>query len=82
MIMPVERAIAAEHLELANRHVAEGQRRVEAQLTLIARLERDGHDSGPARELLRQFEKTLALQMETRDRIVEELRQGREHDFR
>ena len=75
MTMPADRAIAAEHLELANRHLAEGQRRVEGQLMLIARLDRDGHDTQPARELLRQFEKTLALQVETRDRIADELRQ-------
>lgn len=69
----VDRELARQHLELANKHVAEGQRRIEAQLALVAKLGRDGHDTTQAKGLLRQFEETLALQIQTRDRIVQEL---------
>jgi hypothetical protein len=68
-----DRAAARRHLELANKHVAEGHRRVEAQVGLVARLRRDGHDTLQARILLQQFKTSLALQVEARDRIVQEL---------
>jgi hypothetical protein len=65
--------MARHHLELANKHIADGQKRIEAQLALVAKLERDAHDTSQAKSLLQQFEETLALQLETRDRIVQEL---------
>jgi hypothetical protein len=74
---PADREIARQHLELANKHVAEGQKRIDAQLALVAKLARDGHDTVQARMLLQQFEDTLALQLETRDRIVQELGESR-----
>jgi hypothetical protein len=73
----VDRETALQHLELANKHVAEGQKRIDAQLALVAKLARDGHDTLQAKSLLEQFEQTLALQLETRDRIVQELGEGR-----
>ena len=72
----VDRELARQHLKLANRHLAEGQARVEAQIALVARLERDGHDTFQAKKLLEQFEQTLALQMQSRDRILQELGEG------
>jgi hypothetical protein len=69
----VDRAAARQYLELANKHVSEGHRRVEAQIGLVARLERGGHDTFQARMLLGQFETSLALQVEARDCIVQEL---------
>jgi hypothetical protein len=69
----VDRDGTRRHLELANKHVAEGRRRVEAQVGLVARLRRDGHDALQARILLQQFKMSLALQVEARDRIVQEL---------
>jgi hypothetical protein len=62
-----------QHLKLANKHVLDGQQRVEAQLALVAKLERGGHDTHQAKMLLAQFEQILALQLQTRDRIVQEL---------
>ena len=69
--------MARQHLALANKHVAEGQKRIDTQLALVAKLARDGHDTLQAKSLLQQFEDTLALQLETRDRIVQELGEGR-----
>ncbi|HEY5207765.1 MAG TPA: hypothetical protein VIJ63_24655 [Roseiarcus sp.] len=76
MNSPAQREIAREHLELANRHVAGGQKRVQAQRDLADQLERDGHDTDRARTLLAQFEATLAFQVEHRDRILRELADG------
>jgi hypothetical protein len=73
MLPLADRDIARRHLELANKHVAQGQRLVEAQLALVARLERDGHNTLEAKILLEQFEQILALQIETRDQILREL---------
>ena len=70
----IDRTAALEHFRLAQKHVAEGEQRVSAQGALVGRLERDGHDVTAAKALLRQFEKTLALQIETRDCIAQELR--------
>jgi hypothetical protein len=47
-----------EHLDQAVRYVAEAERRVADQRLRIARLERGGHDTGHARDLLRLFEET------------------------
>ena len=69
----VDWAAARQHLKLANKHVSEGHQRVEAQVVLVAKLERGGHDTFLARMLLEQFRTTLALQVEARDRIVQEL---------
>jgi len=71
----LERTQAAEHFAQANRLVAEGQQRVDAQLALITRLRRDGHDTHAAKALLNQLEQTLSLQTTVRDRIVRELKE-------
>jgi hypothetical protein len=55
------------------KHVVEGQKRVEAQVALVVRLERDGYDTAQAKSLLEQFQTTLALQIEDRNRILREL---------
>jgi uncharacterized membrane protein len=62
-----------EHLALANKHVAQGRQRVERQAALFAKLESGGHDITQAKALLEQLRHTLALQIETRDRILREL---------
>jgi hypothetical protein len=40
----MDKAMIAEHLTLAERHVAEGERHIERQRETIRELERDGHD--------------------------------------
>ena len=73
MDLTADRATALRGLERANRQVAEGCRRVERQAALTVDLERDGHDTVQAKELLEQLKTTLALQIEHRDRILQEL---------
>jgi hypothetical protein len=48
-------------LEMAQRHVAEGERHVEAQRRIIAHLRELGGSTVVAEELLREFEELLAV---------------------
>ena len=68
----IDREMAAKNLKLAEKHVREGQRRVDAQLALMAKLERDGHNVREAGRLLRLLEELLALHTKHRDRIARE----------
>jgi hypothetical protein len=56
--------------------VTESQRRADAQLALVAKLQRDGHSVREAERLLRLFEQLLALQAQRRDLIAKELDPG------
>jgi len=64
---------AKEHLRLAEEHVAAGERSIARQRQVIRELERDGHDSTNAHELLEQFEEIQAMHVQGRDRLVDEL---------
>jgi hypothetical protein len=65
----MDKAMVLGHLEQARRHVAEGEKRVASQCELVTELERDGHDSSQARQLLREFEEVQRLHLEHRDRL-------------
>jgi hypothetical protein len=69
----IDPAVLREHLEMAERHVTEGERHIMRQCELIAALKRDGHDMTTARELLAQFEEMQALHIADRDRLRQEL---------
>jgi hypothetical protein len=73
----IDRETAINRLRLAEKQVIESQRRVDAQLalvaTLVAKHERDRHSVKEAERLLRLFEQLLALQVERRDLIAKEL---------
>lgn len=60
-------------LQVANRHVAEGERRVACQRRRIAEHEGAGHDTRLSHGVLDNFEITLQLMIEYRDKIVREL---------
>lgn len=64
-------------LELAERHVAQGERHVEKQRWIVAQLEHldtADHDIREfARELLMQFESTLCRHRDHRNKIAEVL---------
>ena len=62
-------------LQTANRHVAEGERRIACQRRRIAEQEGAGHDTHLSRQVLESFELTLELLIEHRDKIVRELAQ-------
>jgi hypothetical protein len=63
---------------MARRHVAEGEKRVEHQASLIAELDRDGRTelTVQARELLTTFETSLKLMREDLSRIEKEARRS------
>jgi hypothetical protein len=70
---PMERSMIEAHLEQAERHVARGEELIAEQKARIAEMERDGHDTGPFRDLLRQFEETQRMHVADRDRLRKEL---------
>ena len=69
--MPLE--MEHRHLEQANRHIAEGRERIAAQRARVVLMQRGGHDTGPARDLLRHFERALELMLEHRELILREI---------
>jgi len=68
----IERAMVEEHLQLAEKHVAQGDQHLADQRELIFQMERDGHDTTEARRLLRQFEELQELHIADRDRLRQE----------
>jgi hypothetical protein len=62
-----------EHLAQCERHVALGERHLSRQREIIAELDRGGHDSTKARELLVIFGETQAMHVAHRDRLRDEL---------
>jgi len=75
-VSDMDRALWEQHLTQAERHVAEGERHIARQQEIVAELERDGHDTRLAHELLLQFEQSLAMHIADRDRLREELGLG------
>jgi len=58
-----------EYLAKADRNVREGERDVARQLQVVDDLERNGLDTGEAKELLLQFEEMLATCIADRNRL-------------
>jgi hypothetical protein len=63
------------HLAQADRHIAKGEENIARQRETLSELERDGHVDAArrARDLLAQFEDTLAMYVADRDRIRKQL---------
>ena len=70
----MDRATLEKALVQAKQHVTLGARHVERQHEIIAALERAGHDSTQARQLLTVFLATQATHICGRDRLLKELR--------
>jgi hypothetical protein len=69
----MDRERLKQHLEQAERHVLKGESCVLRQRELVARLERNGHDTVDAKGLLHQFEELLAVFTQDRDRLRSEV---------
>ena len=69
----MDRAMWQRHLAVAERHVAEAQRHVARQRQIVAELEQGGYDTTTAKAILTQFEATLKLHTEDRDRLQADL---------
>lgn len=62
-----------EHLEWAERYVAEGLIHIRRQKLLIAALEGDGKDTAQARRILEVLEKSQLDHVAARERLAEEV---------
>ena len=69
----MDRTTLQQHLALAQRHAAEGERRVTRREALIAELDRDGHDTTKAWKLLATLRDTKSLHEQQLERILKEL---------
>jgi len=69
----MDRVLWKRFLAQTEEHILEAERTLSRQREVIAELERDGHDSQSARELLTQFEAMLALVTQNRDLVKNEL---------
>jgi hypothetical protein len=59
-------------LEMAIRHIVEGEERYARQVALVACREQEGRDITEAERLLINFEQVLSLMREHRNRLLEE----------
>jgi hypothetical protein len=69
----MDRAMELAHLAEAERHIAEGKRRLERQEEIVAELKRQGHDAETALCLLALFRQVQADYVSHRDRIQKAL---------
>jgi hypothetical protein len=69
----MNRSVLQERLNRVRRHIAMGEENLARLREIIARLERSGHDSSAARELLARFEELQKLPVADRDRLEMEL---------
>jgi hypothetical protein len=65
----MNRELLERSLAQAGRHVIQGRAPRCPQRDLVAKLERDGHDTSQAIQLLRQFQELQALHIADRDRL-------------
>ncbi len=73
----MDRVMLLDHLAQADGHVAQAERHLIEQRKLIDQLERDGHDTVAALDLLRTMEESLAAHIADRDRIRGEIAHAR-----
>ncbi len=71
--MALNIAILQDHLAMAERHIASGNRVITRQRQLINQLEADGHDIRAAQLLLARFEDLQAWRLSHRDRLINEI---------
>jgi hypothetical protein len=69
----MNREMTPAHLALAEKNVALGERHIERQEELVAELDRDGHDTRRALELLATFRRSQAEHIAHRDLLLKGL---------
>lgn len=74
MLSAMDPQMIKRHLAQAEQHVAEGEKHLIRQRELIAKLERDGHDTKEATAFLEQLEEMQGMHVADRDRLKNELR--------
>jgi hypothetical protein len=70
---PVDREAILRKLDETERHVALGKEHIARQREIIADLDREGHDTSAAKELLESYLVTQAAHEEKRRTIIKEL---------
>lgn len=71
----MDRSVLEQHLALAQQHVIEGMDHLARQETIVAELERDGHDTAEALKVLATLRDTQKLHEQEVERIMMELKQ-------
>jgi hypothetical protein len=71
----MDRATLQQHLATAERHVADGERYLARQEEIIAELDRDGHDTRDARQILATMRATQTLHRQDVERLLKQLDQ-------
>lgn len=71
----MDRKMELDHLAVAERAVALGERHIEREERMIADLDRDGHDTTQARALLATYRLTQAEHVAHRNRLLRMLQQ-------
>jgi hypothetical protein len=69
----MNRDLLAKQLLRAEAFITRGDRRVARQRRIVARLERDGHDTTEARKVLMEFVLRRGLHIAERDRLSRQL---------
>jgi predicted XRE-type DNA-binding protein len=69
----MERAMRIQHLEQAERHIAQVARHIAIQELIVSDMARLGHDTTEARKLLENFYAFQAQHIQHRDRLRLEL---------
>jgi gluconate kinase len=73
-LQSIKRAAMRNHLLQIEQHVMQGERHIERQREIVAKLEQiDAEHAFRARELLAQFEQMQVMHIADRDRLREEL---------
>jgi hypothetical protein len=71
----MDRQMELAHLRRADRHIAEGERRIAAQAELVKRMRKELQPLGPAEELLRLLRETMVEWQRHRAMIVAALKE-------
>jgi hypothetical protein len=69
----MRRAMIEQHLIETEQHIAHGEQLIAEQREIIRDLQRDGHDTTKAREVLATLEETQRLNVAAREQIQQEL---------
>ncbi|MGX1164257.1 hypothetical protein AB7M16_000523 [Bradyrhizobium sp. USDA 372] len=69
----MDREILQQHLALAQRHASMGEKHIARQESLIAELDRDGHDTAEARKILATLRDTQRLHEQDVERLLTQL---------
>lgn len=69
----MDREILKQHLALAQRHASMGEKHIARQESLVAELDRDGHDTAEARKILATLRDTQRLHEQDVERLLTQL---------